>query len=66
MAIAAIVPMNVEIRADKTASIIVVISASIIEESERSFEYHWKVKPPHLDLDLDLLKDKTISTAIGA
>ena len=66
MAIAAMVPIKVDISADKTANIMVVTSASIMDESDKSFEYHSNVKPPHLDLDFDLLKDKTISTAMGA
>ena len=66
IAIAAIVPIKVEISADKTASSNVVTRAYIIEESERSFAYHWKVKPPHFALDFDLLNDKTINTSIGA
>ena len=28
--------------------------------------YHFKVKPPHWDLDFELLKDRTIMTRIGA
>ena len=66
IAIAAIVPINVAIIDERRASINVVIKASIMEESDKSLAYHLKVKPPHLDLDLEALKDKTISTAMGA
>ena len=66
MDIAAIVPINVEMKADRRASRRVVPSASMIDESDKSCAYHLNVKPPHLDLDLEALKDNTIKTAIGA
>ena len=28
--------------------------------------YHFKVNPPHWDLDFELLKDRTIMVTIGA
>ena len=66
IAMAAIVPINVAIKDDNTASKRVVPKASMISESDKSLAYHLNVKPPHLERDFDSLNDNTIRTAIGA
>ncbi len=66
MAIAAAVPITVAIIAHKNAIIRVVYKAFIMLWFLKSSLYQWRVKPPHLDLDFELLKDNTINIIIGA
>jgi hypothetical protein len=62
----AAVPIIVAIKADKKAIIKVVYRASIISSFWNNFLYQSNVKPPHLLLDLEELKESTIKTRIGA
>lgn len=62
---AAHVPMIVEIIADKRVISIVVAKAFIILSFWKQFLYQSKVNPPHVTLDFELLKDKTIKINIG-
>jgi len=66
IAIAAAVPIMVAISADKTAIINVVYKAFIILSFLNSSLYQRRVKPPHLALDFELLKDNKINIIIGA
>ena len=66
IAIAAAVPSNVARRAESTAISKVSLSASIMVSFANIEEYHFVVNPPHFERDFELLKDRTISTRIGA
>ena len=66
MPMAAAVPITVAISADKNAMINVVYSAFMISWFWNREIYHLKVNPPHLERDLELLKDRTIKVTMGA
>jgi hypothetical protein len=59
-------PMTVAMRADNRAMVRVVDKAFMMSSSRNSSEYQFKVKPPHLERDLEALKDKIINMKIGA
>jgi hypothetical protein len=65
MPYAAIVPITVEISADKIARISVFFSASSVAESLKSSLYHLNEKPSKVLVLFDELKEYKISTAIG-
>ena len=62
---AARVPITVEITAASNVICNVVAKAVMIVSLLKQFLYHRRVKPPHVTLEVELLKLKNISTAIG-
>ena len=63
---AANVPMNVETTAEMTATESVTQRAFMMVASLNSASYHRKEKPVQFPMVLELLKEKIISTRIGA
>ena len=59
------VPMTVEIAVDQTATMMEFHAAPVIFALAASAPYHSSEKPPQAVGMPDLLKDSTISTAIG-
>ena len=66
MPMAAAVPSTVAIRADNRAMSRVLYRASIMAVLSNICPYHRRVKSPQWERDLELLKDNTIMTAMGA
>ena len=66
MATDAAVPTIVAIRADIRAIARVFQSAWMIALLSNMFRYHFRVKPPHLALDLDELNERMTRVNIGA
>ena len=66
MPIEAAVPSRVARRADTRAMTSVLYKADIIASSWNKETYQERVKPPHLVLDLEALKDRTTKVTMGA
>src|SRR5699024_2263413 len=64
--IEAAVPRSVARTAETRAMISVLYRADIMASSWNRETYQERVKPPHLVLDLEALKDRTIRVRIGA
>ena len=59
-------PMTVAIKAEPNARIKVLRREVIMVVLEKISAYQFNVNPPQTTLDLELLKDETISTIMGA
>jgi hypothetical protein len=66
IAMEAAVPIIVATKAERKAMIRVVYKAFMMLSFLKSSLYQWRVKPPHLDLDFELLKESVIRIRIGA
>ena len=64
--IEAAVPSKVARRADTSAMTRVLYKADIMASSWNRETYQERVKPPHLVLDLEALKDRITKVTIGA
>jgi hypothetical protein len=62
---AASVPISVDRTAARSVISRVVANADMIFWLLKQFMYQSSVKPPHVTRDLELLKERTISTTMG-